>query len=66
MLATCSLLIPNTITAEVNEIQKDQTCHFLPCCILSNKRLKVNKIKPPGRKEQFFAFIPQSYCLSRF
>lgn len=66
MLATCSPLIPNTITAEINEVQRDQTCHFLHCCILNDKRLKENKIKSPRRKQHFFGCIPQNYCLTRF
>lgn len=66
MLATCSPLIPNTITAGINEVQRDQTFHFLQCCIVSNKRLKENKIKSSGRKQRFFGFILQNYCLSRF
>lgn len=61
MLGTCSLLIPNTITAEVNEVQKDQTCHFLHCCILKNIKNEQNQIS--RKKTAFFGLYPTELLL---
>lgn len=64
MLATYPLFIHNTIITEMNEAQKQETYHYLHLCILSNKRIKENKIKFPGRKQHLFSFISQDYRLS--